>query len=143
MSMNPLRLLSRNHDAEFVAAVADEIERDPPRFPPLPMIDKAQVGVAKGLDQMKTRRDRLEAEIAERQEDLRQTCVVIEALEASERILEAGQDSEKLSPAEPEVERLVPRGVRGASAEMGAAEEVRDVSGKVVKSRRNQVEAAE
>lgn len=114
MSMNPLRLLSRNHDAEFVAAVADEIERDPPRFPPLPMIDKAQTSVAKALEQARDRQARLEREIAERTEDLRQTVVVIEAFEASAKVLEAGQDSEKLSPAEPEVERLVPRQVEAA-----------------------------
>lgn len=107
MNLNPLRIISRNHDAEFVAAVADEIERDPPRFPPLPMIDKAQSSVTRALDQARDRQTRLEREIAERTEDLRQTVVVIEAFEASAKVLEAGHKDDMS-------ERLVPRQVEAA-----------------------------
>lgn len=113
MHINPLRLISRSHDAQFeadIAAAADEITR--PSLPPLPMIDKAQNSVGKALEQARDRQTRLEREIAERQEDLRQTNVVIEAFEASAKVLEAGQDT--ATQMVPEVKKRAPRQVEAA-----------------------------
>ena len=126
MSMNPLRLLSRNHDAEFAAAVADELTR--PALPPLPMIDKAQNSVTKALEQARDRQTRLEREIAERTEDLRQTVVVIEAFEASEKVLVAGKDDDARL-------ELPKRRVRVATRAEAEAATIADADGKLVSTR--------
>lgn len=114
----------QTRDRQFTKAIEAELGDGLSRaFPALNLLERQHDEVRQNLDTLRADQVRLEDEITDRKEQLRQTVVAIEAEEARERIIEAGKDvadpadpkKPRLMPVDDESQRLVPRNAGGAS----------------------------
>lgn len=90
--MNIIKLAMRRTDEAFDADMEQAMEiaeREP--VIPVSILEKSHNATARALDHLIGDKTRLEAEIAERTEQLRQTNVAIEAYSKADEIIEAGK----------------------------------------------------
>lgn len=112
------------------------IEQDlhPDTLLPGTLLDRSARRVSDALDDLRDDERRLEGQLAEFTEELRQTRIALAAFEAAGGIIAGGQQPATIAADPDKVGRLVPRG-RGAMAAVAAAETVVDGHGRVLKSR--------
>lgn len=84
-----MRIFRRDSNVlNFIDNIADDLQVD------TGILNRSADAIDRILDDARGARERLQREIAERQDELRETNIAISAFEAAQKLLEAGADPE-------------------------------------------------